>query len=159
MNIIQVQTPQHIEEIRLLFREYEQFLNVDLCFQGFEAELAGLPGRYGPPAGSLLIALDGQHAAGCVALRKIDEGICEMKRLYVRPGYRGKGLGRLLARAIIDEAARLGYDLMRLDTLDTLKQAMKLYSSFGFTKTDPYYHNPLEGVVYWELQLNGKEAL
>jgi ribosomal protein S18 acetylase RimI-like enzyme len=105
------------------------------------------------------MALDGQHAAGCVALRKIDEGICEMKRLYVRPDYRGKGLGRQLARAIIDHAVKLGYGLMRLDTLDTLKQAMGLYSSFGFIKIDPYYHNPLEGVVYWELQLNGKEAL
>jgi putative acetyltransferase len=155
MNIIHVQTPQHVEEIRSLFREYEQFLNVDLCFQGFEAELAGLPGRYGPPAGALLMALDGEYAAGCVALREIDEGVCEMKRLYIRPGYRGDGLGRQLAQTIIDQAISLGYTLMRLDTLDTLKQAMGLYSSFGFTKTAPYYDNPLEGVVYWELPLNG----
>jgi putative acetyltransferase len=158
MNIIHVQTPQHVEEIRSLFREYEQFLNVDLCFQGFEEELAGLPGRYGPPAGALLMALDGEYAAGCVALREIDEGVCEMKRLYVRPGYRGDGIGRQLAQSIIDQAISLGYTLMRLDTLDTLKQAMGLYSSFGFTKTAPYYDNPLEGVVYWELPLNGSRS-
>jgi len=156
MNIIHVQTPQHIREIQSLFREYEHFLNVDLCFQGFEAELAGLPGRYGPPTGALVMALDGEHAAGCVALRKIEEDVCEMKRLYVRPGYRAKGLGRQLAQTIIEQAISLGYTLMRLDTLDTLEQAMGLYASFGFTKTPPYYDNPLEGVVYWELPLNGK---
>jgi len=156
MNIIHVQTPQHIEETRRLFREYEQFLGVDLCFQGFEAELAGLPGRYGPPTGALLMALDGEHAAGCVALREIGQGICEMKRLYVRPAYRGLDLGRQLARSIIGQAISLGYSLMRLDTLDTLRQAMGLYEALGFTRTAPYYDNPLPGVVYWERALTEK---
>ena len=156
MNIIHVQKTQHIEEIRRLFREYEQFLGVDLCFQGFEAELAGLPGRYGQPTGALLMALDKEHTAGCVALREIGQGICEMKRLYVRAGYRGDGLGRQLAQSIIKQAISLGYSRMRLDTLDTLKQAMGLYESLGFTRIAPYYDNPLPGVVYWERALTGK---
>lgn len=156
MNILIAQTPGQTEEIRGLFREYEQFLNVDLRFQGFEAELAGLPGRYGPPTGVLLIALDEKDAAGCVALRDIGDGLCEMKRLYVRPRYRGAGLGRKLAYTIIEHAAALGYTLMRLDTLDTLKQAMGLYESLGFKKTGPYYDNPLPGVVYWERALTEK---
>ena len=159
MNVIHVQTPQHIEEIRRLFREYEQFPGVDLCFQGFESELAGLPGRYGPPSGALVMALDGEQAAGCVAMREIEEGICEMKRLYVRPRYREASLGRKLACSIIEQAAALGYTLMRLDTLDTLKQAMGLYESLDFKKIGPYYDNPLPGVVYWERALKEKTCV
>lgn len=156
MNIITARTQDQIDQVRLLFREYEHFLNVDLCFQGFEAELASLPGRYGPPTGVLLMAVNSHDAAGCVALRRIGEGICEMKRLYLRPGYRGTGLGRKLADTVINHAITLGYTLMRLDTLDTLKQAMGLYESLGFKQTGPYYNNPLPGVVYWELPLTGK---
>jgi putative acetyltransferase len=156
VEIIQAKAPGQIEEIRALFREYERFLKVDLCFQDFEKELAGLPGKYGPPDGSLLIAVDGQETAGCVALRKIEEGVCEMKRLFVRPRFRGQGLGRLLAARIIGEAKALGYGIMWLDTLERLTEAMNLYESLGFEKRDSYYDNPLPGVVYWELDLSGR---
>ena len=153
MDIIRAQTPEQIEEVRKLFREYERFLNVDLCFQKFDEELAGLPGKYAPPDGALFIAVDGKKIAGCVALRKLEDGICEMKRLFVRTQFRGKGVGRLLAKRIIDEAVTLGYKIMRLDTLDRLKEAMSLYESLGFKRIDAYYDNPLHGVVYWELKL------
>jgi putative acetyltransferase len=154
MKIIQAQRTDEIEEIRRLFREYEAFLGVDLCFQSFEEELASLPGRYAPPGGSLLIGLIGNEVAGCVALRGLGDGVCEMKRLFVRPEYRGQGLGRMLAERVIDEAIKLGYSRMRLDTLDRLKEAIKLYESLGFKRRAPYYHNPLAGVVYWELDFN-----
>ncbi|RLB22545.1 MAG: GNAT family N-acetyltransferase [Deltaproteobacteria bacterium] len=154
MKIIRAETAEHIEGIRRLFREYERFLGVDLCFQAFEEELAGLPGKYAPPDGALLVAMEGQELAGCVALRRLEQGVCEMKRLFVKEQYRGKGIGRALAKGIIEEAARLGYSLMRLDTLDWLKEAMRLYESLGFRKTEPYYTNPLPGVVYWELEIN-----
>ena len=153
MKIIQAQTVDEIEVVRALFREYQRFLGVDLCFQGFEEELATLPGRYAPPRGWLLLARDGAHAAGCVALRPLEDGACEMKRLFVRPAYRGRGLGRLLAARIVREATALGYALMRLDTLDTLDEAMRLYRSLGFWRRPPYYANPLPGVVYWERTL------
>jgi ribosomal protein S18 acetylase RimI-like enzyme len=153
MKIVKARTSDEIEAVRNLFREYEQFLSVDLCFQSFEEELASLPGKYGPPDGVLLIAIDGQNFAGCVALRKLEEGICEMKRLFIRPKYRGQGLGRRLAKQTIDEAVKLGYSSMRLDTLDKLIEAIRLYESLGFKRRDPYYHNPLPGVLYWELEL------
>ncbi len=153
MEITRAHSANHIEEIRRLFREYETFLAVDLCFQGFEDELAGLPGQYAPPDGALLIAVENQKAAGCVALRKLEDGICEMKRLFVRPQYRCRGLGRMLAERIIDKAARLGYTSMYLDTLDKLKEALHLYESLGFKLRKPYYPNPLPGVLYWELDL------
>ncbi|MDJ0785042.1 MAG: GNAT family N-acetyltransferase [Desulfosarcinaceae bacterium] len=154
MRIRQVQTETEIEAVRQLFREYEALLDVDLCFQHFEAELANLPGKYAPPSGELLIAIDGRRLVGCVAVRKLDEAVCEMKRLFVRPEARGKGLGRRLATEIIAVARQLGYALMRLDTLDTLTAAMHLYETLGFRRTAPYYDNPLSGVVYWELALN-----
>ena len=153
MEILHAKTVSEIEEIRILFREYETFLNVDLCFQGFEEELAGLPGKYTSPLGALLIAVGRTGAAGCVALRKLEEGICEMKRLYVRPAFRGLGLGRKLAIRVVNTAIESGYSTMRLDTLDRLKSAMKLYESMGFRERDTYYENPLPGVVYWELDL------
>src|SRR5512137_2108978 len=114
IRISRAQSPDEIDEVRRLFREYERFLDVDLCFQSFEEELAGLPGQYGPPDGVLLMAMDGRQPAGCVALRKVENGICEMKRLYLRPQYRGQGVGRLLAERIISEAIALGYTVMRL---------------------------------------------
>jgi len=156
MLISRAQTPDQIDEVRRLFREYERFLDVDLCFQSFEEELAGLPGKYGPPDGVLLMAADVQRIAGCVALRKVEDGVCEMKRLYLRPQYRGRGLGRLLAERILSEASALGYGVMRLDTLDKLKEAMGLYESLGFRRRESYYDNPLPGVVYWELDLGGQ---
>ncbi len=154
MKIIRAQAPGEIEEVRRLFREYENFLGVDLCFQSFEEELAGLPGKYAPPDGALLMAIDGQKVAGCVALRRLAAGVCEMKRLFVRPEYRGQGVGRMLAERIIDEAEQLGYPLMWLDSLARLKEAMGLYESLGFKRRKPYYHNPLPGVVYLELEMN-----
>ncbi len=150
MRIKQVKTEEQIESVRRLFREYEAFLNVDLCFQNFEDELAGLPGKYARPDGDLLIGLDGERTVGCVAVRKLEQGVCEMKRLFVRPEARGTGLGRRLAMEIIAIAQELGFSLMRLDTLETLKEAMHLYEVLGFKKTEPYYENPLPGVVYWE---------
>jgi ribosomal protein S18 acetylase RimI-like enzyme len=153
MHLVRAETPNHINDTRLLFREYEQFLAVDLCFQNFEQELAGLPGKYAPPEGLLLLVMESHRAAGCVAVRKLAGGVCEMKRLYVRPEYRKHGVGRMLAKEVIAEASVLGYQLMRLDTLERLTEAMSLYESLGFRRTPPYYDNPLPGVVYWELCL------
>ena len=158
MRIKHAQTKTEIEEVRELFREYEAFLDVDLCFQSFEEELAGLPGKYSRPGGDLLIGIDGERTVGCVALRKLDNGVCEMKRLFVKPEARGSGLGRRLAQEIILVARELGYSLMRLDTLDRLTEAMHLYETLGFRRTEPYYENPLAGVVYWELELKGERT-
>ncbi len=154
MRIKHAQTPNEIEVIRRLFREYEAYLNVDLCFQSFEEELAGLPGKYAHPSGALLIGLIRNKVVGCVAVRRLDDGVCEMKRLFVRPEARRTGGGRQLANEIITVARALGYARMRLDTLDRLTHAMRLYESLGFQRIQPYYENPLPGVVYWELQLN-----
>lgn len=159
MEIRTAKTPAEIEAARRLFIAYEKFLNVDLCFQDFDKELATLPGKYAGPDGALLIAIDNGQTAGCVALRKIAEGVCEMKRLYVIPAYRGHGLGRELAERIIQEAIRAGYRSMRLDTLERLKEAMHLYEALGFKRTVPYYRNPLEGVVYLELLLNNSPSV
>ena len=153
ISIIPVE-PIHLPEIRSLFREYEAFLDVDLCFQGFEEELADLPGIYTPPKGALLVALVNNQVAGCVALRPLSNGDCEMKRLFVRPKYRGLGLGRELACRIIEESKEIGYERMKLDTLDFLEEAILLYKSLGFKQTGSYYDNPLEQVSYWELDLN-----
>jgi len=153
VTVIPAKTTAHINTARRLFREYENFLGVDLCFQDFENELTELPGKYAPPQGALLFALVDEIVAGCVAVRKFETNICEMKRLYIRPHYRGNKIGRMLAEKIIDEAIKLGYSTMLLDTLTHLKQAMALYRSLGFRKREPYYHNPLPGVIYWELDL------
>ena len=153
MKIKQAKTIKEIDEVRQLFREYEAYLDVDLCFQRFEQELAGLPGKYAPPGGELLIGVDAGKILGCVAVRSLGCGICEMKRLYVRPAARGTGLGRQLARTIIAAARDLGYKVMRLDTLDKLTAAIGLYRSLGFKNSFPYYENPLPGVVYLELDL------
>lgn len=153
MTIKQAVTGKEIETVRRLFREYEAFLGVDLGFQNFDAEFAGLPGKYARPNGDLLIGLNGNRIMGCVAVRRLGDSVCEMKRLYVRPEARGTGLGRRLALEIIAIARELGYALMRLDTLDRLTEAMSLYETLGFRKTAPYYENPLQGVVYWELPL------
>ena len=157
--IITAGTAEEIESVRLLFREYQAFLGVDLCFQGFARELAGLPGDYAPPGGILLLAMQGQTAAGCGALRKLDPSTCEMKRLFVRPEFRGRGLGKALARRLMDEAVRLNYSRIVLDTLDRLSAAMAIYESLGFVRTRPYYQNPLPGVVYWELSLCGGQTM
>jgi GNAT superfamily N-acetyltransferase len=147
--------PADLDTIRGLFREYEAEIGVDLCFQGFERELAELPGVYTPPRGRLLIAKAGAESIGCVGLRplKSDATICEMKRLYIRPAHRGAGLGRLFVERIVTEARDIGYRAMRLDTLQNMTAAQNLYRRLGFRDIPAYYPNPLPGVVYLELDL------
>jgi GNAT superfamily N-acetyltransferase len=149
-----------IRAARTLMKEYVRFLGVDLSFQGFEEELASLPGKYAPPSGALFLArmpvTDGHASgvpAGCVGLRKLAPGICEMKRLFIRPRFRGTGLGRALAERVIEEGRALGYRAMRLDTLDRLKSAVGLYRSLGFRQIPPYCENPLPDSMFWELRL------
>jgi ribosomal protein S18 acetylase RimI-like enzyme len=151
--LVEVGTDEQVATIRELFREYADSLNIDLSFQGFETELAELPGQYAPPGGHLFLAVHGEDTAGCVGLRPTGDGICEMKRLYVRPRFRGKQVGRTLAQAVIAAARRLGYSKMRLDSLSSLKAAISLYESLGFTLIPPYYANPNDGVIYMELKL------
>lgn len=147
---VRVEAGDNLKKIKKLFREYEEFLGFELCFQDFENELKNLPGKYATPEGRLIMARVDGDIAGCVALKKIAEGICEMKRLYVRPEFRGQKLGRKLAEYIISEAMEIGYDKMRLDTLQRLKPALELYRSLGFHEISAYVHNPLEDVVYME---------
>jgi GNAT superfamily N-acetyltransferase len=153
MELIQVKSGEQIVAARRLFMEYADALGVDLCFQGFQQELDGLPGEYAPPEGRLLLAIEDDEPVGCVAVRRLADGICEMKRLYVQPGHRGKGLGRKLAEAIIAEARAIGYKKMRLDSLTSLKEAAGLYRSLGFTEVPPYRYNPLPNAVFMELEL------
>jgi GNAT superfamily N-acetyltransferase len=136
--------------LRALFREYFDRLGPDGWFTDLEAELAALPGGYG----AILVARDGEEITGCVALRRLEDGVCEMKRLYVRPGARGSGTGRALAEAIVEEGRRLGYRTMRLDTLPTMDAARELYLSLGFRPTRRYDANPVEGVLFFELRLS-----
>jgi GNAT superfamily N-acetyltransferase len=145
--------PHDLDVVRNLFREYADSLNTDLCFQSFEAELAGLPGKYKPPEGRLLLAWRGDQAVGCVALRPVGTGICEMKRLYVQPGMRGEGLGRKLAERIRQEARAAGYSRICLDTLPTMKSAIQLYADLGFRPTEPYVYNPVPGAIFLALEL------
>lgn len=155
MNLVQVQTPEDVECARELFKEYSAWLGLNLCFQNFEKELAELPGDYVPPAGRLFLALEGNQVAGCVALRRLgNEGVCEMKRLYVRPEFRGRGLGRELTGAVIKAARDVGYDRMRLDTLPgKMDRAIAMYRSLGFQEIDAYYDNPVAGATFMELSL------
>src|SRR5262249_17824748 len=142
-----------IETARALFREYADGLGVDLCFQNFDEELATLPSGYAPPDGRLLLAWDAENAAGCVALRRFAYGMGGMKRLYVRPGWRGMGLGRALAETVIAEARATGYATLRLDTLPTMTTAQRLYRALGFRQIAAYRDNPVHGASYLELSL------
>jgi ribosomal protein S18 acetylase RimI-like enzyme len=153
LKFIQVKSKKEIEHTRKLFLEYAKSLNFNLCFQDFEKELKELPGEYAPPEGSLILAVYESNVAGCVALRILSEDICEMKRLYVRPAYRGKGLGKKLAVKIIEEGRRIGYKKMRLDTIPSMAEAIALYRFLGFKEIEPYRYNPIEGAIYMELEL------
>lgn len=153
MRICQAVTPEQIALARALFEEYAAWLGVDLSFQGFAAESAGLPGAYAPPRGRLLLALAGGEVAGCVALRALDDGICEMKRLFVRPAFRRQGVGKRLAERIVVEARAMGYRTMRLDTLPQMQAAIRLYEALGFVRCAAYYDTPLPDTVFMELQL------
>ena len=152
-NTIRMAMPDDIVDVRCLLRAYESYLDAGLGFQSYEEELANLPGEYAPPSGALLVGLHQGDIVGCVAHHLIEEGVCEMERLYVRPEARGAGLGRQLACETSTVARSQGYRLMRLDTLERLVEAMRLYESLGFRRIEPYYENPLEGIAYWELDL------
>ena len=149
--------PQELSAVRTLFQEYADSLGVDLCFQGFEAELAELPGEYGPPRGRLLLAWVGDALAGCCALRPLDNcdypNAGEMKRLYVRKAFRAFGLGRELAEATLDAARQIGYTSVLLDTLNDMEAARALYTDLGFVEIAPYYHNPVPGSHYLKVDL------
>lgn len=152
-----VESATRTDDVRALFREYQQSLDVDLCFQGFEQELQELPGEYAPPLGALLLATVDGEAAGCCALRPLVNtdhvNACEMKRLYVRRAFRGFGLGRQLAERIMDLARQAGYGCVLLDTLDDMESARALYEDLGFVEIAPYYHNPLAGAHYLKAEL------
>lgn len=153
MRIEHADSTQFLDTIRALFREYEASIKVNLCFQGFEKELANLPGEYARPLGRLLLAFDGDEVAGCGALRRFEEGVCEMKRLYVRPAHRGKSIGADLARALIENARDAGYAKMRLDTMPSMERAIALYRSLGFHEIACYRFNPVPGALFFELDL------
>lgn len=146
--------PDDTATLRQLFREYADWLAVDLDFQDFEAELAALPGKYAPPTGIALLAERADNLTlGCVAMRPLNDETCEMKRLYLRPEARGTGLGRKLAAHVIEAARQAGYRRMVLDTLDHMEDALRLYDRLGFRPIAPYYHNPIPGAVYLGLDL------
>ena len=154
MDLVQVISDEEVQKARELFEEYAVWLGLNLCFQNFDKELTELPGEYVPPNGRLFLATENDQTAGCVALRKIGDGICEMKRLYVRPGFRGTGLGHTLAEAIILAAREIGYQRMRLDTLPgKMDRAIAMYRSLGFKEIGPYYDNPVESALFMELEL------
>ena len=155
MQIFHANSDDHIKQARTLFEEYASGIGISLCFQNFDRELANLPGDYAPPDGRLLLAAEDDELAGCIALRKLGPDVCEMKRLFLRPAFRGRGLGRLLAESVIDEARKLGYTRMRLDTLPgRMDQAIALYQSLGFIEIAPYTVNPVEGAKFMELDLS-----
>ena len=151
--VIRTARPDEMDILRQLFREYEAWLQVDLCFQGFEQELAALPGAYAPPQGGIWLSEQGGEIAGCVAIRPLDQGRCEIKRLWVREAYRGQALGRRLAETALREGKAMGYRRACLDTLGQMTAARQLYNSLGFHEIPAYYDNPLEQVLYLERDL------
>lgn len=151
---MQAKTSSQIADVRTLFNEYAESLGFSLCFQSFNEELAGLPWEYAAPSGRLLLATSDAIAAGCVALHRLENNICEMKRLYVRPQFRGTGLGKRLAEEIIAQARQIGYARMRLDTVvSVMGRAVELYRDLGFREIPPYRENPIPSALYMELEL------
>jgi ribosomal protein S18 acetylase RimI-like enzyme len=157
IRLVQADRPELLDAAREIFRDYAASLQVDLCFQNFEAELAGLPGEYAEPSGALLLAYADDALAGCGALRPLTDvdhaNACEMKRLFVRRAFRRVGLGRVLAQALMDRARTAGYSVMLLDTLDEMESARELYATLGFEEVAPYYYNPIPGAHYLKVQL------
>jgi len=154
MRLSRATTPDDIQNARQLFEEYAASLGFSLCFQSFDQELASLPGKYSAPSGCLLLAYSNEQLAGCIALRQLDTDTCEMKRLFVRPDFRGARLGKVLVDAIIAEARAIGYKRMCLDTVPgKMDRAIGLYEAIGFRDVEPYYDNPVEGARFMELHL------
>ena len=154
IEIIQAETAGQIEQAQKLFRDYEKWFGLKLCFQNFDEEVASLPGRYKSPDGRLFLAFADEKLAGCVALRKLEENICEMKRLFVRKDFRGCGIGKILIEKLISEAQTIGYEKMRLDTFPPkMSKAVELYNSYGFYEIEPYYHNPYGETLFMESDL------
>ena len=152
--MVAAESPNDMPHVRELFLEYAGSLGFSLCFQNFDEELKGLPGEYAPPNGRLLLVRCGGEIAGCVALHKLELGVCEMKRLYLRPAFRGKGLGRVLAQNIIEQAREIGYSRMRLDTVEpVMSDAVAMYRRLGFREIPAYRSNPMPGALYMELEL------
>lgn len=154
IEIVQAETPEQIEEAQTLFREYEKWFGMNLCFQNFDEEVKNLPGKYAKPDGRLLLAVINGKTAGSIALRKSENDICEMKRLFVRPEFQGLGIGKLLIEKLFVEARAIGYRKMRLDTYPPkMQKAVELYNSYGFRQIPPYYHNPYGETLYMEKDL------
>ena len=158
MTVRPARLPDDVPAVRGLFREYAAGLGIDLCFQNFEAELAGLPGAYAPPAGRLLVAEADGDLVGCAALRPQAPGVCELKRLYVRPAFRGRGLGRRLLEALLAEAVAAGYREAVFDTLQSMTEALALYRSLGFHPTEPYNEHPVCGTLWFRKALTRPEG-
>ena len=153
MRIHPVKTAADVEQARQLFLEYAHSLDFDLGFQDFDAELQSLPGNYAPPWGCLLLAVSDSEAMGCIALRRLSDHVCEMKRLWVRPAFRGTGTGRRLIESLLDEAYRIGYSSMRLDTVPSMASAISLYRQVGFVEIEPYTSNPIPGALFLQFDL------
>lgn len=153
VSIVEANTDELIAKAKALFKAYAASLDFDLCFQNFDQEMKEFPRQYSPPAGCLFLAVENNTAFGCIGLRRFDDQTCEMKRLYIKPEFRGTGAGRLLVDIVIKSAKLLNYKAMRLDTLPSMKRATNLYISLGFRRIEPYRHNPIKGTVYMELDL------
>lgn len=156
--IVRAESPAQIAEIRALFAEYVEWLGIDLSYQEYPTEFAELPWRYAPPRGELLLGIERGQAAGCVALKPIDADSCEFKRFFVRPSFRGRGIGRELGRAIVERARRIGYRRMRLDTLPSMSDALAVYVALGFRPIEAYHHTPVKGTIFMELDLRDRPA-
>ena len=158
IHLVPAHTAVQLRDTRALFLEYASSLGFDLRFQGFDREVAALPGEYAPPGGTLLLAMADERAVGCVALRALDDQTCELKRLYVRQEARGRGIGRVLCEALIAEAQSLGYARMKLDTVPQMVEAIALYRALGFVPAEPYRYNPLPGAMFMELVLESRQS-